>query len=53
MQDFNEYGRNVLTVKLEKICTYDCIYINISVIGVMVDLMWVVAMRLIGKRVKI
>lgn len=46
MQDFNEYGRNVLTVKLEKICTYDCIYINISVIGVMVDLMWVGAMRL-------
>lgn len=27
MQDFNEYGRNFLTVKLEKICTYDCIYI--------------------------
>lgn len=27
MQDFNEYRRNVLTVKLEKICTYDCIYI--------------------------
>lgn len=48
MQDFNEYGRNVLTVKLEKICTYDCvyIYINISVIDVMVDLMWVGAMRL-------
>lgn len=27
MQDFNEYRRNVLTVKLEKINTYDCIYI--------------------------